>query len=317
MSSSKLITIFGATGNQGGSVVKSILAHPTLSQQYKIRAITRDPSKPNAQALAAKGVEPVKANTDDAESVKHALDGSYAVFAVTNYWEKASKEWETQQGKTIADAAKAVGVKHLVWSSLPNVTKMTNGTLKHVEHFDSKAEVAEYIESMKGDMVATYFMPAFYMANIKGSIKPGQDGVPTWTQPFDGDKTQVPLFDAATDTGTYVAGILSQDPESVNGLYVPAVSQWLTPNEIVQTITKVTGTEVKFQSVPEKVWQSFLPMPEKLAEELTENMVLVRDYSYYGKGAEKEQAKANERVLAGAKTVTWEEFIKANGPWKW
>jgi len=317
MSSSKLITVFGATGNQGGSVVKSILAHPTLSKQYKIRAITRDPSKPNAQALAAKGVEPVKADMDDAESVKHALDGSYAVFAVTNYWEKASKEIEVQQGRTIADAAKAVGVKHLIWSSLPNVTKMTNGALKHVEHFDSKAEVAEYIESMKGDMVATYFMPAFYMTNIKSSIRPGQDGVPTWTQPFDADKTQVALFDTATDTGTYVAGILSQDPKSVNGLYVPAVSQWLTPNEIVQTITNVTGTQVKFQSVPEKVWQSFLPMPEKIAEELTENMVLVRDYSYYGKGAEKEQAKADEKVLAGAKTVTWEEFVKANGPWKW
>ena len=73
MSPSKLITIFGATGNQGGSVVKSILAHPTLSKEYKVRAITRDPSKPNAQALAAKGVEPVKADMEDAASVKHAL----------------------------------------------------------------------------------------------------------------------------------------------------------------------------------------------------------------------------------------------------
>ena len=317
MSPSKLITVFGATGNQGGSVVNSILAHPKLSKEFKIRAVTRDPSKPNAQALAAKGVEPVKADTQDAESVKHALEGSYAVFAVTNYWDKASKELEIQQGKTIADAAKAVGVKHLVWSALPNVTKMTNGVLKHIEHFDSKAEVAEYIESMKGDMIATYFMPGFYMSNIRSSIRPGQDGVPTWTQPFEATKTQVALFDTATDTGTFVAGILSQDPESVNGLYVPAVSQWVTPNEIVETITKVSGTEVKFQSVPEKVWQSFLPMPEKIAEELTENMVLIRDYSYYGKGAEKEQAKVNEKVLAGAKTVSWEEYVKANGPWKW
>jgi uncharacterized protein YbjT (DUF2867 family) len=317
MSPTKLLTVFGATGNQGGSVVKSVLNHPTLSKEYKIRAITRDPSKPNAQALAAKGVEPVKADMEDAESVKHALEGSYAVFAVTNYWEKASKELEIQQGKTIADAAKAAGVKHLVWSALPNTTKLTNGVLKHIEHFDSKAEVAEYIESVKGDMVATYFMPGFYMSNIKGSIKPGQDGVPTLAMPWDASETKVALFDTATDTGTFVAGILSQDPKSVDGLYVPAVSQWVTPNEIVQTITKVSGTEVKFHSVPEKVWQSFLPMPEKMAQELAENMVLVREYSYYGKGAEKEQAKADEKVLAGAKTVSWEEFVKANGPWKW
>jgi putative NADH-flavin reductase len=317
MSPTKLLTVFGATGNQGGSVVKSVLAHPTLSKEYKIRAITRDPSKPNAQALAAKGVEPVKADMEDAESVKQALEGSYAVFAVTNYWEKASKDLEIQQGKAIADAAKAVGVKHLVWSALPNATKLTNGVLSHIEHFDSKAEVAEYIESIKGDMVATYFMPGFYMSNIKGSIKPGQDGVPTWTQPFHPTETQVPLFDTATDTGTFVAGILSQHPRSVNGLYVPAVSQWLTPNEIVQTVTKVSGTEVKFQSLPEKVWQSFLPMAENIAQELAENMVLIRDYSYYGKGAEKEQAKADEKVLAGAKTVSWEEFVEAHGPWKW
>jgi uncharacterized protein YbjT (DUF2867 family) len=314
MSPTKLLTVFGATGNQGGSVIKAVLAHPTLSKEYKIRAITRDPSKPNAQALAAKGVEPVKADMEDADSVKHALEGSYAVFAVTNYWEKMSKDLEVQQGKTIADTAKAVGVKHLVWSALPNATKLTNGVLSGIEHFDSKAEVAEYIENIKGDMVA---MPAFYMSNIKGSIRPGQDGVPTLTQPFHPTETQVALLDTATDTGTYVAGILSQDPKSVNGLYVPAVSQWRTPTEIVQTISKVSGTEVKFQSVPEKVWQSFLPMPEKIAQELAENMVLIRDYSYYGKGAEKEQAKADEKVLGGAKTVSWEEFVQANGPWKW
>ena len=220
MSQSKLLTVFGATGVQGGSVVKSILAHPKLSKDFKIRAITRDPSKPNAQALAAKGVEPMKADLDDPESIKHALQGSYAVFAVTNYWEKASKEGEIKQGKALADAAKAVGVKHLIWSALPAVTKMTNGALSHVEHFDSKAEVAEYIESIKGDMVATFFMPGFYMSNIKGMIRPNQDGVPQFTQPWDGAETKVALFDSGTDSGTYVAGILSQDPKSVNGLYV-------------------------------------------------------------------------------------------------
>lgn len=317
MSPTKLLTVFGATGTQGGSVVKSVLAHPTLSKEYKIRAVTRDPSKPNAQALAAKGVEPVKADMEDAESVKHALEGSYAVFAVTNYWEKVSKDLEVQQGKTIADAAKSVGVKHLIWSALPNATRLTNGVLSHIDHFDSKAEVAEYIESTKGDMVATYFMPGFYMTNIKGSIWPGSDGVPTWALPFHPTDTQVALFDTASDTGKYVTGILSQDPQSVNGLYVPAVSQWITPSEIVATISEVSGTEVKFQSVPEKVWEGLLPMPEKAAHELAENMVLVRDYSYYGKGAEKEQAKTDEKVLAGAKTVSWEEFVKANGPWKW
>ena len=314
MSPSKLLTVFGATGVQGGSVIKSVLAHPVLSKEFKIQGVTRDPSKPNAQALASKGVEPIKANLDDPASVKKALEGSYAVFAVTNYWEKQSKEGEIQQGQTIADVAKAVGVKHLIWSALPNVTKMTNGAIHEVEHFDSKGEVMEYIEGMKGDMVATYFMPGFYMSNIKGMTRPGQDGVPTFTQPWDGDKTHVPLFDSGRDSGTYVAGILTQDPKSVNGLHVRAVSQWVTPNELVSTLSKVCGTEVKFQSVPEEVYKGFLP--ESVAAELTANMVLVRDYSYYGKGTEKDQAQS-DRVLGDVKPITWEEFVKENGPWKW
>jgi uncharacterized protein YbjT (DUF2867 family) len=309
---SKLLTVFGATGAQGGSVVKAILAHPTLSKKYKVRAITRDPTKPNAQKLVSQGVEAVKGDLHDAESVKAAVAGSYAVFAVTNYWESQSKEVEVSQGRAIADACVAAGVSHLVWSSLKNVTKMTNGILSHVEHFDSKADVADYIEETKGNMVTTYFMPGYYMSNIKGTIKV-QEGVPTFALPWDPEKTHVPLFDTATDSGTFVAGILNQDPESVNGRSVHAVSQWATPNEIVETLTNVTGTKVVFRQIPEEVYQGFLP--PSIAQELTENMVLIRDYSYYGLGAEKEQGKHDE-VLADVKTTSWEEFVKANGPWE-
>lgn len=81
---SKLLTVFGATGNQGGSVIKSVLANPQLSSEYKIRAVTRDPSKPSGKALADKGVEVVKADLKDKESVKKAVEGSSAVFGVTN-----------------------------------------------------------------------------------------------------------------------------------------------------------------------------------------------------------------------------------------
>jgi uncharacterized protein YbjT (DUF2867 family) len=159
--------------------VNAILAHPILSNEFKVRAIMRDPSKPNAQGLRSRGVETVKADLEHSESVTEALKDGVAVFAMTNYWEKQSKQLEVEQGKTVAHVCKAFGVKHLIWSALPHVSKMTNGVLKGVEHFDSKAEVAEYIETTKGDMVATYFMPGFYMQNIKGMIRPGQDGVPT------------------------------------------------------------------------------------------------------------------------------------------
>jgi uncharacterized protein YbjT (DUF2867 family) len=313
---SNLITVFGATGVQGGSVTKALLSHPILCKTHTIRAITRDPTKPSARDLASQGVETVRADLSQADSILQAIQGSYAVFAVTNYWEKQSKSLEIQQGKLIADSCKAAGVRLLIWSALPHVTQMTNGVLKAVEHFDSKAEVAEYIEQTKGpDMAATYFMPGFYMQNIKGMIRPDKNGVPTLIQPWDAEKTQVALFDAANDTGTFVAGILSQrDLKAVDGLRVQACSQWLTPNEIVNTLNKVAGTKVKFQQVPEDTFESLLP--PAVAEEMTQNMVLVRDYSYFGLGSEKNQAE-HDKILGGLKKTTWEQFVRENGPWKW
>ena len=87
MSSKKLLTIFGATGNQGGSVISAILNHPNISSKYRLRAITRDTSKPAARSLASKGVELAKADLNDPASISEAIKGSYGVFAVTNYWE--------------------------------------------------------------------------------------------------------------------------------------------------------------------------------------------------------------------------------------
>jgi len=109
--SRKIITVFGATGNQGGSVSKVFFDDPSLHSKYNIRAVTRDPTKDSAKALAEKGAELVKADLDDQESLKKAFAGSYGVFAVTNFWEHGLKQKEIQQGKNVVDAAKAAGVK--------------------------------------------------------------------------------------------------------------------------------------------------------------------------------------------------------------
>jgi uncharacterized protein YbjT (DUF2867 family) len=123
MSAKKVLVIFGATGGQGGSVIKSILADPKAAQQFQIRAVTRDVSKPAAKDLESKGCETVAADLNDKASVTTALKGAYGVFAVTNYWEKLDAELETRQGKTIADVSKELGIKHLVWSSLLDINK--------------------------------------------------------------------------------------------------------------------------------------------------------------------------------------------------
>ena len=316
MAPSKILTVFGATGNQGGSVVRCVLSNPKLSSEYKLRGITRDPSKPAAKKLADQGVEMVSADMSDPEALKSAISASYAVFAVTNFWETMSKDTEVQQGKTIANICKETGVKHLVWSSLPNASKMTNGELAHVEHFDGKGEVEEYIESIKkgSDMIASYWLPAFFMSNFASMIQPDSStGVPTLKMPWDAAKTQVPLLDVVGDTGKYVAGLLLADPKSVDGFRVNGVSEWLTPNEIVSTF-KTVGTKVDFQEVSADEYASYLPPP--IARELKENMLLVRGWSYYGKGSEKQQAES-DKILGDMKLTTFEEFVKHNGPWEW
>ena len=106
MATKKILVVFGATGNQGGSVITSILGDPKTANEFRIRGITRDPSKPNAKALEAKGVECVAADMDNKDQIKAALKGAYAVFAVTNYWEKMDGGVEISQGKTIADLSK-------------------------------------------------------------------------------------------------------------------------------------------------------------------------------------------------------------------
>ncbi|KAL9111138.1 MAG: hypothetical protein Q9227_004401 [Pyrenula ochraceoflavens] len=308
---SKLITVFGATGNQGGSVIRAVLSHPKLSSSFKIRGVTRDPSKPNAQLLTQHGVECVKADLNDPSSLEAAIKGSYAVYAVTNFWETMSKTTEVQQGKNIADACLRHDIKHLIWSSLPHVINLTSGVLKHVDHFDGKAEVEQYIESIKGDkMIATYFMPAFFMSNIKDMTRPGPDGVPTLSMPWDPTKTQVSMIDVASDTGKYVAGALAiglTSPEKVDKLHLHGVSQWITPQQLVDDITKVTGQETKFNPISAETYRSFLP--EQIASEMMETMVLIRDYSYYGNTAKGEQDKS-DFVLDGQKLTDWPSFVK-------
>lgn len=320
-----IVTIFGATGTQGGSVVKRILSTPSLAQKFSLRGITRNTSSNNAKSLASQGVEVVSADLNNPSSLDKAVQGSYAVFAVTNYWETGSAETEIRQGKAIADACAAAGVKHVVWSKLYNIKAMTNGVLNDVAHFDSKADIADYFDSIKKDanMIVTHFLPGFYMSNFTGANSMLQrnpqvnNGKPTIMLPWDSDRTQVPLFDAGTDTGIYVAAILgSSDPAALDGKNIHAVSEWTTPTKIARDMGEVLGQQVYFNQVSEQMCEEAISqaMGPKAAHELTENMILVRDYSYYGKGSEKKQAES-DKILEplGFKTTSFKAFLKNAG----
>lgn len=314
MSSQKILVVFGATGVQGGSVIKSVLGDPRTAKEFKIRGITRDPSKPNAQALIKQGVECVEGDVNSKESLEKALAGAYAVFAVTNYWEKMDPELEKRQGRLIADVSVAAGVQHLIWSSLYNVNELTNGKFSLVEHFDSKAEVEKYIRTLS--IPATFFMPGFYMSNVSGGMMhPNPESseheyVLTLPVP---DHTPIPLFDAADDTGKFVKGILTHR-EKLLGKRVLAATDYYTCKEIVdlfREVKKEGGKGSHFVQVSEQAFKDGLGgMPDRGKHEMYENMAFMTDFGYYGKaGLEESLAILDEKPTA------WQEYVAKAKPW--
>lgn len=152
-----LLVVFGATGQQGSSVISKVLEDAELSKAYKVRGLTRDPLKPDAQALVKRGVEVARCDTDDPASVKAALQGAHTVFAMTvSLYKPGGMEQELAQGKGIADEALAAGVKFLVYSSVPSPKKISGGKYP-VDSFDVKDQVREYISSLP--IKSAFFLP--------------------------------------------------------------------------------------------------------------------------------------------------------------
>ena len=303
MSSSKILTVFGATGNQGGSVINAVLADPSLSKEYKIRAVTRDDTKPQARALADRGVEVVKADMSSLEAAAPAVKDAHTVFFVTNFWEHGSVDTEHAQGKAVTDASKAAGVKHIIFSSLINVTEATGGRLAKVKHFDAKHDNEKYI--LKSGVPATFVLPGFFMSNFidMGMLRKNDDGSYGLAFPVDGDKAQIPMFDVVGDTGKFVKAALKETNPS--GRHILGASEYITPNQLVNQFAEVTGKKATFSQVPAEVYQSFLP--DAIAEELTENMLLLADVGYYAG----EDLKPSLELL-DEKPTTWKDFVTAN-----
>ncbi|KAI5456743.1 hypothetical protein BGZ63DRAFT_495985 [Mariannaea sp. PMI_226] len=297
---SKLITVFGATGNQGGSVVRAILNDPALSREFKIRGITRDVTKPAAQALTAKGVEVVAADMSTVQQAAPAVAGAHTVFLVTNFWEKGSADSEINQGKAVTDACKAAGVKHLIFSSLLNVTEASKGRLPNITHFDGKAKIEEYIRS--SGVPATFVLPGFFMSNLFTMIKKNDEGGYALALPVSGDKAQVPLFDAGGDLGKFVNGAIKNYSEFL-GKRIYACTDYYTPNRIVSEFSEVIGKPASYAEVPDEVFKSW--MPPSHGQEMLENMKLLQDPGYYA-GADLKESLS----IASEKPNSWKDFVQ-------
>ncbi|GME63580.1 putative family transcriptional regulator protein [Neofusicoccum parvum] len=303
---SKLITVFGATGNQGGSVIQAILADAALSKEFKIRGINRDVTKPAAQALKAKGVEMVTADMNDPASLLAAIKGSHTVFLVTNYWETGKPEVEIAQGKNVADACKEAGVQHLLFSSLLHVTNETGGRLKNVPHFDGKAEIEAYVKEI--GVPATFVLPGYYMTNYTalGMIRKGEDGVYALAYPV-GEGARFPLADVAEDMGKYVVAAMKQR-EKLLGAQVLVAEDYYTPTRILKEFEEVTGKKTQYVQVDSETYKSFLPGP--MAQEMLENHLFVEEPGYYAGKDLKESLDL--LASAGLKPTSWKDFLMKN-----
>ncbi|TGJ88311.1 hypothetical protein E0Z10_g493 [Xylaria hypoxylon] len=306
MPAKRIITVFGATGNQGGAIVKHFLSDPKLNDAWIVRGVTRDVSKDSAKKLASQGAEVVAADLNDKSSLVKAMAGSDTVYGVTNYWEKLDMQLEEQQGRNIADAAKEVGVNHLIWSSLLDITKLTNGKYSRLYHFDSKAHVEEYVRSL--GIPATFFMPGFYMSNIPGALlsKNGENWV--FSLPI-ASTSPIPLYDTA-DTGKYIQAIV-ENKEALLGKRFLAATEYLTAQGVVDTFKTVfpkAGKTAGYYETPKDGFYAFMKgtgMPDFVVDEMYENMVLMQDFGYYG-GASLDESHG----FVASPLTTWAEFIK-------
>ncbi|KAL8637485.1 MAG: hypothetical protein Q9228_005251 [Teloschistes exilis] len=304
---SKLLSVFGATGQQGGSLLRGLLKRPDVLKIYRLRGITRDLDKASAIALRDAGVEMVQGDMDDESSLKTALDGSYAVFAITNFWEKASAEVEINQGKAMADAAVAVGAKLIIWSSLPDVTAMSGGKFTSVKHFDSKAKVESYIRDLP--ITSAFYWPGFFMQMTTNMFKPKLNDEGKLTFSWSWGNTPTPMIDV-TDTAKYLIPILL-DPNRYSGKRFVASTAYYSATEIVEAFKKITGKDMQFIQAGQG--STGLELPPEIAKVLEESSGLMADFKYYGPTGPKDL----EWTLAQMDDppTTFEDFVKANEPW--
>ena len=264
----KIVTIVGALGIQGGSVVAALLTEGV----YSIRAITRNPGSDNAKSLAAKGIDVVKADANDPASLKTAFEGSYAIYAVTDFFEpfgqhgpEKAVEIETEQGVNLAKAAASTStLEHYIWSTLPNGMKISGGKY-FIPHFEAKNRVDDYIKSNASLLAKTtflwvtfyatnYYFPMFTPIHVPTAGKHIQIQVVPPNVPIN------TIGDARKNVGAFVRAILANPEKTVHGKFVLASTEETTAGAMLQTWGKAQDKQTQYVQVDERAYNALWPM---------------------------------------------------------
>jgi uncharacterized protein YbjT (DUF2867 family) len=293
----KLIAVTGATGQQGGGVVRALQA----SGEFRVRALTRNPQKYHELAD-----EVVKADLDRSETLEAAFKGAYGVFLVTNFREAGSDEFK--QATAAVRAAKDAGVKHFVWSTLPDVEAISGGKFD-VPHFTGKARIDRIVKEA-GFTHHTFVIAPGYYQNFVGALAPQKqaDGSVGWALPLDPDVRCLHMGDIR-ELGNVVAGAFAHPDEAGNGEYLPLVGDFLSFNEIVETLNR-QGHNHSYKQIPKAIFAAAFPG----AAEIAEMFSYWETHTYLGSDSSDRITLANK--IAGTQPTTFSTWARLNFPVK-
>jgi uncharacterized protein YbjT (DUF2867 family) len=287
--SRKVIAVVGATGQQGGAVVRALQAQG----RFKVRALTRNPGRHRGLAD-----EVVEANLDRPGTLRAAFEGAHGVFLVTNFWEPGSDE--RKQAAAAVRAAREAGVKHFVWSTLPDVEAISGGKF-HVPHFTGKAKVDRIVRDAGFDNHTFVIAPFFYQ-NVVGAMPPQKqaDGSLGWALPMDPDARGIHMGDIG-ELGKIVAGAFAHPEQAGHGEYLPLVGDLMSFNQIIDTLNH-QGHRLSFRQVP----------GEGLPAEIVETFRYFQAHTYLGSDSLDRIALANK--IAGGPATRFSAWAKVNFP---
>ncbi len=261
MSDRKLITVFGATGAQGGGLARSILADP--DGPFAVRAVTRDVASPAAKALAKAGAEVVAADVDDAAAVARALDGAYGAYFVTFFWAHFSPLKELAEARIMAQAARNARLEHAIWSTLEDTRRRVPlsddrmPTLMEnykVPHFDAKGEADQFFRD--AGVPTTFLLTSFYWDNLIHfgmNPKRGADGTLGFVLPM-GDRRLSGI--AAEDIGRCAHGVFRRGGDFI-GRTVGIAGEHLTGAEMAAALSRALGEKVNHVDVSFEAYRGF------------------------------------------------------------
>jgi len=282
MAAKKIIAVVGATGNQGGGVVSAFLA----TQNWTVRAITRNSSSDAAKALADKGAEVVQADLTDKSSLIKAFQGVHAIFLNTEFWsfyhptraqyDKEGKDVaplsdiafqrETSYGVNAVEAAATIPtLERFVYSALGPIAKATNGKHPRAKHSEAKAWIVEYIEGEQPSLAAKTSIIYAGVYNDNRMLAPRKDpstGEFSLTAPLKED-TRVPLIDARVSVGKFVLSLVENERP---GIKLLAYDSYLTVGQILQEWSKASGKEASFKYITTQYLHDTLKMPWELLD---------------------------------------------------